>query len=90
MQDNINLTAEYEARFLKNSVSIVPRLYVVHSESRKQKKKIMRVTTRKREGTRGISVISLSEVHPIPERHTVSAVCQGDGLCVVMAFELSD
>ena len=62
----------------------------MNSESRKQKKKTARVTTRKREATRGISVISLSEVYPVPERHKVSAVCQGDGLCVVMPFESTD
>jgi len=62
----------------------------VNSERRKQKKKTARVTTRKRETTRGISVIPLSEVYPIPERHKVSAVCRGDGLCVVMPFESTD
>jgi len=73
LQDYINLTTEFEAKFPQNSVSNLSRLYVVHSESRKQKKKTTRVTTRKREATRGISVISLSEVYPIPERHKVSA-----------------
>lgn len=48
----------------------------MHSESRKQKKKNKnktKVATRKRDTTRAISVISLSEVYPIPERHRVSA-----------------
>jgi hypothetical protein len=59
------------------SVSTVSRLYVVHSETRKQKrvqqKKKARVTARKRDEARGISVISLSEVYPAPERCRVSA-----------------
>jgi hypothetical protein len=64
---------------------------VVNSESRKQKKKKKtRVATRKREATRGISVISLSEVYPVPERHRVSAVCRGDGPRVAMSFESTD
>ncbi|GFG40059.1 hypothetical protein Cfor_01409, partial [Coptotermes formosanus] len=56
----------------KNTLVIVLqlyRLYVVNSESKKLKKKKTKVTTRKREAPRGVSVISLSEVYPIPERH---------------------
>jgi hypothetical protein len=59
------------------SVSTVSRLYVVNSETRKQKrvqqKKKARATARKRDEARGISVISLSEVYPAPERCRVSA-----------------
>ncbi|XP_033608686.1 transmembrane protein 26, partial [Cryptotermes secundus] len=54
----------------KNTLVIVLqlyRLYVVNSETRKQKKK-KKLTTRKRDPARGISVISMSEVYPIPER----------------------
>jgi hypothetical protein len=59
--------------------SIVFRLYVVHSETKKQKraeekKKKTRVTTRKRDEARGISVISLSEVYPFPDRYRVSVL----------------
>jgi hypothetical protein len=45
---------------------------VVNSETRKQKKRKKKVTTRKRDPARGISVISMSEVYPIPERCRVS------------------
>jgi hypothetical protein len=65
-----------EAHCSLYSFSTVSRLYVVHSETRKQKRgdqKKARVTTRKRDETRRISVISLSEVYPIPERYRVGA-----------------
>jgi hypothetical protein len=52
--------------------------------------KTARVNTRKREAKKGISLISLSEVYPIPDRHKVSAVSWGDGLCVVMPFGSAD